>query len=93
MMMMYDEDACADEDDDADGGDDVDDDDADGVDIDDKYDMQEYHSLSMDTTNNAIYKNWLDSHLNQSYIINFFQSLNQIMVSEYTNYIRLKSLK
>ena len=55
--------------------------------------MQEYHSLSMDTTNNAIYKNWLDSHLNQSYIINFFQSLNQIMVSEYTNYIRLKSLK
>jgi hypothetical protein len=63
------------------------------IDIDDKYDMQEYHSLSINTTNNTVYKNWLDNHLNQSYIINFFQSLNQIMVSEYTNYIRLKSLK
>jgi hypothetical protein len=63
------------------------------IDIDDKSDMKEYHSLSMDTTNNTIYKNWLDNHLNQSYIINFFQSLNQIMVQEYTNYIRLKSLK
>ena len=63
------------------------------IDIDDKYDMQGYHSLSMNTTNNTVYKNWLDNHLNQSYIINFFQSLNQIMVSEYTNYIRLKSIK
>ena len=63
------------------------------IDIDDKYDMREYHSLSMNTTNNTVYRNWLDNHLNQSYIINFFQSLNQIMVSEYTNYIRLKSIK
>jgi hypothetical protein len=63
------------------------------IDIDDKSDMQEYHSLSMDTTNNSVYKNWLDNHLNQPYIINFFKNLNQIMVQEYTNYIRLKSLK
>lgn len=63
------------------------------IDIDDKSDMEEYHPLSMDTTNNSIYKNWLDGHLNQSYIINFFKNVNHIMVQEYTNYIRLKSLK
>lgn len=63
------------------------------IDIDDKSDMKEYHPLSMDTTNNSIYKNWLDGHLNQSYIINFFKNVNHIMVQEYTNYIRLKSLK
>lgn len=63
------------------------------IDIDDKSDMQEYFSLSLDTTNNSIYKNWLGNHLNQSYIINFFKNLNHIMVQEYTNYIRLKSLK
>jgi hypothetical protein len=63
------------------------------IDIDDKLDMNQYNSLSMEITNNTVYKNWLDNHLNQSYIINFFQNLNEIMVVEYTNYIRVKSLK
>ena len=63
------------------------------IDIDDKSDMLQYNSLSMDTTNINVYKNWLDSHLNQTHIINFFQKLNQIMIVEYTNYIRIKSLK
>jgi hypothetical protein len=63
------------------------------IDIDDKLDMIQYNSLSMEITNNAVYKNWLDNHLNQSYIINFFQNLNEIMIVEYTNYIRVKSLK
>jgi hypothetical protein len=63
------------------------------IDIDDKSDMLQYNSLSMDTTNTNVYKNWLDNHLNQTHIINFFQKLNQIMVVEYTNYIRIKSLK
>jgi hypothetical protein len=63
------------------------------VDIDDIDDMAGYGKDTASTSNKDIYLNWLNEYSNRTYILKFLSKLNHFLLTDYINYISLKSLK
>lgn len=63
------------------------------VDIDDIDDMSGYGKDTASTSNKDIYLNWLNEYSNRTYILKFLSKLNHFLLTDYINYISLKSLK
>jgi hypothetical protein len=63
------------------------------VDIDDIDDMSGYGKNTASTSNKDIYLNWLNEYSNRTYILKFLSKLNHFLLTDYINYISLKSLK
>jgi hypothetical protein len=63
------------------------------VDIDNNTDMSNYGNLGTCISNKNIYLNWLNGESNQLYINKLFTKLNYFLVTEYTNYLNVISLK
>jgi hypothetical protein len=63
------------------------------IDIDDINDMKIYGKDESDTTNKHIYLNWLEGYSNRHHILDFLSKLNHFLVTDYINYLRIKSLK
>jgi hypothetical protein len=63
------------------------------VDIDDIDDMAGYGKDTASTSNKNIYLNWLNEYSNRTYVLKFLSKLNHFLLTDYINYISLKSLK
>ena len=63
------------------------------IDIDDINDMKIYGKDESDITNKHIYLNWLEGYSNRHHILDFLSKLNHFLVTDYINYLRIKSLK
>ena len=63
------------------------------IDIDNINDMKLYGNDNSDTTNRNVYLNWLEGDSNRPYILDFLSKLNHFLVTDYINYLRIKSLK
>lgn len=63
------------------------------VDIDNSNDMVKYGNRGTRISNKNIYSKWLQDQSNELYINKLFTKLRYLLITEYTNYIKVISLK
>lgn len=62
------------------------------IDIDDINDMKRYPNTNSEISNKPTYIKWIEGG-NRTNILNFIKNLDYYLVSEYSNYLRIKTLK